>query len=88
MTEHFDIIKLILAELNQRQAATILIKVKSHVGIDLDEAADVLANEGLYSETNLITAPERRQWLLWVSSPTIPGGNTGRPRCLAPACKP
>ena len=36
-TPHFDLIKLILEELNKRQSETILIKVKSHVGIELNE---------------------------------------------------
>lgn len=63
---HFDIIKLILEELNARKAAVHLVKVKSHVGIELNERADVLANEGLLSD-EVLCNPPRNIFPLWIT---------------------
>ena len=39
-TIHFDVVRLILDELNLRKAKVVLVKVKSHVGIELNERAE------------------------------------------------
>ena len=70
MTAHFDLIRLILQELNKRKSETILIKVKSHVGIELNETADVLAKQGLSEDIDTLPAVERKKWPLWIRDPT------------------
>ena len=55
--KHFDIILPILELLNQRTALTTLVKVKSHAGVPLNEAADALAELG-NADPSLICSPE------------------------------
>lgn len=66
VTAHFNLIELILQELNKRKAGTILVKVKSHVGVELNEKADELAKAGLTAEDN-VEALDRLKWPLWVA---------------------
>jgi len=48
--KHFDIIESCLHRLRSRRAATLLVKVKSHSGILMNERADALADLGCSSE--------------------------------------
>ena len=63
---HFDVIRLILEELNLRKKGVHLVKVKSHVGIELNERADKLANAGLESE-EVVCEGVPHTFPLWVT---------------------
>ena len=64
-TDQFDLIKLILVELNNRRSTTTFIKVKSHVGILLNETADKLAKIGLDPACITVRVVDRQKWPLW-----------------------
>eukprot|EP00961_Rhodomonas_salina_P266182 3598063-Rhodomonas_salina.3 len=62
--KHKDVIIPLAVKLAARTETTVLVKVKSHMGVPLNEAADVEANNGLLSCDLRPAQSPTHQWLL------------------------
>lgn len=50
LQKHCDVIEQLSAKIRARDGVTVLVKVKSHLGVPLNEAADVEADKGCESK--------------------------------------